>query len=180
MAFSAASKPDPMPIVDIEILSGVGLLVPDEAYEQNLFLPVERQENGTISNLSISFARYETSSAEEKGDDSSSMGISAIAFVNEQVAPEGFTLIDENLNDIGDNGDEEKKQSTAPCYLCVKRASIGGSDSGEPLLVDLAIVYGSEGFEMGGGFVTLKIPDSVSETYNASIFVCYKIEGAGR
>jgi len=186
MAFSASSKPDPMPITDVEVISGVGLLVPDAAYEQHLFLPVERQENGTISNLSLSFARYGAGDAEEKGGDdgegtAGSMGITQIEFVNEQVAPDGFSIVGDNLNDFGGEADdgEEKKQSAPPCYLCVKRSSLGGENA-PPLVVDLAVVYGTEGFEMGGGFVTRAFPQSVRETYGGEMFICYKVEGKGR
>ena len=190
-AIVSAQKPDPNPISEIEVLAGLGLVVPQSSYEQNLFVPVERQESGTITNLTFAFRRVE--SAEESSDE---LGFSEIRFVEgnegqEVDVPPGFTIIGENLCKLlpggaEDAAPEEKKgeedgpaesQGGGTCYLCVEKSPVSGE---APLIVDIAVVYAEMDFEMGGGYVTTKLPQCVCDAFKSPIYVCTKLQGAGK
>ncbi|GMH59272.1 hypothetical protein TrRE_jg2561, partial [Triparma retinervis] len=190
MAVIASQNPDPKPISTVEALAGVGLVVPDSEYEQNLFVPVERQESGTIANLTVAFKRMVN---DEEGSDE--LGISKICFVEgidgeDAVVPEGMTIVGGDLCKMvagGDADGEEKKNEdvlagSPSCFLCVEKAEIG---SGVPLIVDLAIVYAQEmegegGFDMGAGYETTQAPNSVTDVFKSPIFLCTKVQGAGK
>jgi hypothetical protein len=190
MAVIASQNPDPKPISTIEALVGVGLVIPDSEYEQNLFVPVERQESGTIANLALSFKRV--TSAEEGSDE---LGIAKVCFVEgidgeDVVVPPGMTIVGGDLCKMVSGGDaegEEKKNEDAlagnpSCYLCVAKAEVG---SEAPLIVDLAVVYaesieGETEFDMGSGYETVKAPDCVTDAFKSPIYLCTKVQGAGK
>ena len=188
MAVISSQNPDPKPILSVEALVGVGLVVPDSDFEQNLFIPVERQESGTMANLTLAFKRMVN---DHEGSDE--LGISKICFVEgidgQDIAlPEGMTIVGGDLCKIatGETDSEEKKNEDvlaerSSCFLCVEKKEIGG----EPFIVDLAIVYseekkGKNGFDMGAGYITIKGPDCLTDTFRSPIYLCTKVQGAGK
>ncbi|CAM9288986.1 unnamed protein product [Chrysoparadoxa australica] len=84
---------------------------------------------------------------------------------------------EEAMAPAADSGEPDKEeaskaeQSGVHAYLCVKLEPY--TDEVEPL-VDLAVVYGNEGFKMGYGFETLKLPASVTQSFGCPIFICTK------
>lgn len=187
-AVISSQQPDPSPITEIVPLAGVGLVVPESTFEHNLFVPVERQESGTIGNLTLSFKR-----SVGGGGEGDQLGISDVQFVTaaggeEVPVPAGFTMTNVDLckmlPDPSAGEDEEKKEGggggdDVKCFMAVRKEQIGDEDC-PPLIVDVAVVYAEAGFEMGGGYVTVELPKAVCEAFSSPIFVCTKVQGAGK
>ncbi|GMI08474.1 hypothetical protein TrVE_jg6685 [Triparma verrucosa] len=185
-AVISSQKPDPNPITEIVPLAGVGLVVPDSTYEHNLFVPVERQESGTIGNLTLCYKR--AASAAGEGDE---LGLSEIRFLTATAGedvqvPPGFTMTDVDLckmlPDASAGDDEEKKEGGSgdtQCFLAVRKEPISDPEC-PPLIVDVAVVYAEAGFEMGGGYVSTELPKAVCEAFQSPVFVCTKVQGAGK
>eukprot|EP00903_Cladosiphon_okamuranus_P011055 g10437.t1 len=75
-----------------------------------------------------------------------------------------------------DKGQEEAGISDRDMvFICVKMERY--SDAVSPL-TDLAVVYGTEGFQMGFGFATIAMPQIVNELYGRTVHLCYKKAGA--
>eukprot|EP00752_Nemacystus_decipiens_P009403 g8406.t1 len=73
------------------------------------------------------------------------------------------------------NDPEGGNSSRDMVFICVKMATY--SDAVSPL-TDLAVVYGTEGFQMGFGFATIAMPQIINELYGSTIHLCYKKAGA--
>ncbi|GMI33972.1 hypothetical protein TeGR_g11894, partial [Tetraparma gracilis] len=196
-ARQAAGEPDPLPVAALLPLAGHGLVVPASTWEHSLFAPVERQELGTVRNLTVALQRIKGGVGTEEG----ATGITGVEFVvagpgEEPKCPPGYELMAEDLCNMlgGEEGTEgtgegeEKKGGDGDmlgdatrCYIAVKREEVEAEGNREDaFLVDVAVVYGEPGFEMGAGYTTRRLPECVCEAYSAPVFVCTKMEGDGK
>ena len=193
-ALAAAPKPDGAPIVALEVLQGVGTLVPDDAFEKQIYMPVERQEQLTTVNLGVAYKRLSLEQLKADPPPSVIADVAVIVGGAGATVPEGYTQLKVNLLPAAAAGDDEAEAAPAPAerpvdgaldepgvYLCVKMVPVGS----EPPLVDLSLVYGASRdvdqaqFQMGGGFETVELPSDVTGAYKAALYLATKKEGAG-
>jgi len=133
-AVSSSTTPDPLPIANIAPLAGLGLVVPQSSMDQHLFIPVERQESGTVGNLTFAFERIVGGT----GTDDEATGVAGVDFVVvkegesvEDKIRDGFELVDVDLCHIIEQESVEEKKgedaeggSAVKCYLTVQRAKV--------------------------------------------------------
>jgi hypothetical protein len=185
-AIALASKPDLPPLTSVAPMVGVGMLQPPAGCESTLYLPVERQEQLTIQNLGLSFARLNNSSPAAE----TTPIITDIVFIESVGTAQPITvhlgpkyqLMKDDLM-AGSSGSVHESEAKH-VYLAIKTEPAGTCS--EAPLVDLAVVYGvasgmedTANFEMGGGYDVLPFPTSVRELYGSTMYLCLKREGAG-
>ncbi|KAJ1455892.1 hypothetical protein M885DRAFT_518760 [Pelagophyceae sp. CCMP2097] len=187
-AAAAAARPDGRPISQVAVLKGVGALpAMDANFEKAVYMPVERGEQLTTTNLAVAFLRL--SPEEQPGDPMVIMDLSVVAVESEQAEPpDGFDVIEGNLLPDPFPG-AERPDGVSHVYLCACYAPL--SDAAGQAVVDVAVVYGApvedaddeaqpQAFDMGGGYETIELPDAVTRAYGCPVYVCIKREGAGR
>jgi hypothetical protein len=171
-AVLSSTEPDPLPLTEILPLAGLGLIVPSSDYDQNLYCPVERIESNTLKNLTFIYKRILGGINTEDA----ATGITDVKFFDTNDVVDDWEISDVNVCAM-----LEGSESTGSCYIGVKRVTVAETD--EPLLVDVSIVYTDDSvmdFDMGSGYVSLLMPESVCKTYNSNIYFCTKYEGSGK
>ena len=105
-ALAAAPKPDGAPIVALEVLQGVGTLVPDDAFEKQIYMPVERQEQLTTVNLGVAYKRLSLEQLKADPPPSVIADVAVIVGGAGATVPEGYTQLKVNLLPTSDHSAE--------------------------------------------------------------------------
>uniref|UniRef100_A0A7S1XLH1 CCDC113/CCDC96 coiled-coil domain-containing protein n=1 Tax=Phaeomonas parva TaxID=124430 RepID=A0A7S1XLH1_9STRA len=185
LAHQEARESDKEPVVEVDVIVNAGAIVPSELFFQQLFLAPDRLSDHSVLNMSVCGKRMD--------GDTTAMPLLELAFAetpdgSAPELPEGWEMLSENIIEMvahahGEAGAAEPA-SGGGVFLIGERIP-DGSEEDETLspIVDMALVYGHEDFEMGGGYVTKMVPHAVVHDLGfldaEQAYLCYKKEGAG-